>query len=92
MNYLLVKHRVADFEKWGQVFDSHLVGQRESGLELLHLLREIEDPNMVVLFFHVHDLEKAQAFTSTPEASKAAEESGVEGEAEAFWLTDQVHQ
>ena len=49
MPYLLVRHKVADFSKWKPVYDSHLPARQKAGLKEVHLLRNIDDPNEVVL-------------------------------------------
>lgn len=88
MAYLYVRHRVADFDRWLRVFDSHAEAQKEAGFGDVQILREANDPEVVVLFFQVEDLEKARAFTSSPEAEKGKEDSGVIGEPEALWLEE----
>ncbi len=88
MYYLLCKHKVADYAKWRRVFDSHVEAARESGLHLLHVLRDTVDPNLVVLLFRVDDLSKAKAFTEAPSASEAAESSGVIGVPEISFLSE----
>ncbi len=77
MPYLFVRHKVADFDQWQQVFDSHLTAQEESGLKVQHVVRNLEDPNEVVLWFEVTDLVKAREFVTAPAAEEAADQSGV---------------
>lgn len=88
MHYLLCKHEVVDYAKWRGVFDSHAEAQRESGLHLLHLLRDTADPNLVVLLFRVDDVSKARAFIRAPSAREAGESSGVIGVPEVSFLSD----
>lgn len=88
MHYMLCKHQVADYATWRQVFDSHTEAHRESGLQLLHLLRNLDDPHMVVFLFEVDDLGKARAFIDTPDARESAERSGVIGQVEITFLTE----
>ena len=38
MNYLLVRHKVADFSKWKPVYDAHLPTRQPAGAKELHLL------------------------------------------------------
>ena len=77
MAYLLVRHKVADFSNWKRVFDSHAEAQRQSGLRIEKVLRNLDDPNEVVLLFTVTDLDKARAFVSSPEVPRAKAESGL---------------
>jgi hypothetical protein len=88
MTYMLCKHRVKDFERWHGVFASHVEAQEKVGLHLLYLLRATIDPNHVVYLFKVDDINAAKAFTETPAASEAGEESGVIGRPEIILLND----
>ena len=75
---MLCRNKVADFEKWKTVFDSHAGdAHRQFGLRLEHLWRSVEDPNNVFFMFEVSDIEKARAFINAPEAEEAGRVSGV---------------
>jgi hypothetical protein len=78
---------VADFSSWKRVFDSHAAAQRESGLRVEKVLRNLEDPNEVFLLFEVSDLEKARGFVSSPEVPGARRESGVLDTADIYFLS-----
>jgi hypothetical protein len=86
MPYLLVRHKVADFAQWKRVFDSHAEAQRQSGLCIEKVLRNIDDPQEVILFFEVTDLGKARGFVSSPEVPRAKEESGVVDKPDIYFL------
>jgi len=86
MAYLLVRHRVVDFERWKRVFDSHTAAQREAGLKVQKVLRNVDDPAEVVLFFEVADVRKARAFVTSPTVPDAQEQSGVIGRPETSFL------
>ena len=88
MTYMLCKHRVQDFERWHRIFASHAEEQKKAGLHLLYLLRDTIDPNHIVYLFRVDNMNTAKGFTETPEASNAAEESGVIGKPEIILLND----
>jgi hypothetical protein len=62
MPHLLVRHKVSDFFKWKSAYDAHLPARKEAGLKEEHLLRNMENPNEVFLFFEVKDVEKAKEF------------------------------
>ena len=59
---MLCRNRVADFETWKAVFDSHAGAHRTAGLKLVRFWRSVEDPNEVFFLFDVESLEKAQQF------------------------------
>ena len=88
MAYLFVRQRVSDFDRWLRVFESHAEAQKEAGLRDLQLLRDRNDPQAVVCFFRVEDLEKARAFTQSPGAEEGKTDSGVIGEPEVLFLQE----
>ena len=88
MKYLLVTHRVENFEKWKAVFDSHTAAASVTGLKILKLLRDEADPNLVVIFFEMMDADKAKVFMNTPEAAQAKDDSGVIGDPTMMILRD----
>ena len=51
MNYLLIRHKVADFAKWKPGYDAHGSARANAGLKEERLLRNTDDPNEVVLLF-----------------------------------------
>jgi hypothetical protein len=42
MNYLLVRHKVADFSKWKAAYDAHSPARQKAGLTEKYLLRNTE--------------------------------------------------
>ena len=77
MVVMLCRNRVADFEKWKSVFDSQTLSVRETGLRLMNLWRDMEEPNNVFFLFEVTDTDKARAFITNPAAAEAGKTSGV---------------
>jgi hypothetical protein len=51
MNYVLVRHKIADFSKWKPVYDAHLPARRKAGANEKHLLHNIDDPSEVIILF-----------------------------------------
>jgi len=87
MGYLLVRHKVREFHEWKRVFDAHRNAQRDSGLRLEKVLRNLYEPNEVFLFFEVIDLAKARGFVFSPEVPNAQEESGVVDKPDIYFLS-----
>jgi hypothetical protein len=77
MIVMLCRSRVADFDKWKSVFDSHADAHRAAGLRLTDLWRAIEEPNNVFFAFEVADIDRARAFLNDPASAEAGETSGV---------------
>ena len=51
MNYIMIRHKVADFAAWKPAYDAHASARENAGLKEEHLLRSIDNPNEVVCFF-----------------------------------------
>lgn len=77
MNHLFCRNKVADFDQWKRVFDSHAQAQREAGLQVKQVWRGIDDPSEVFMLFEVTDLAKARAFVTSPQVPDAKRQSGV---------------
>ena len=87
MTYLWVRHKVADFSDWKRVFDSHSAAQQAAGLRVERVLRNMDNPNEVFLFFEVEDLEKARGFISSPDAAEGKQQSGVVDDPDVYFLS-----
>lgn len=77
MTYMLCRNRVADYEKWKAIFDSHEGDQAKAGFHLINMWRSVEDPNNVYFLFEIDDIGKANEFISSPRSAEIGEESGV---------------
>ncbi len=86
MGYLLVRHKVREFHEWKRVFDAHKDAQRDAGLRIERVLRNLYEPNEVFLFFEVIDLAKARGFVFSPEVPNAQGESGVVDKPDIYFL------
>jgi len=77
MIYMLCRNRVADYQTWKRIFDSHTEAHLEAGLTLVNLWQSLEDPNNVFFLFKVGDLEKAKAFVAAPGNAEIGKAAGV---------------
>ncbi len=88
MPVMLAKVRVADFEKWKPVFDEGEKARREQGLTGHEVYRDATEPNVVVLVFHVRDLNRAKEFAGSEGLRSSMARAGVEGRPEVWFLND----
>jgi hypothetical protein len=86
MRYLLVRHKVAEFDQWKSAYDAHLPSRQKAGLKQEHLLRNIDDPNEVLILFEVEDLQKAREFSEGSDLSAAMEKAGVVDKPDIYHL------
>ena len=87
-NYLLIRHKVRDFDHWKSGYEGHLNTRESAGLTEKHVLRSNEDQNEVVLLFEAADLGKARAFIASPELRNIMQEHGVIGMPDFSFLND----
>jgi hypothetical protein len=88
MNYLLVHHRVQNFDRWKPHYDAHLPARQQAGVNEVRLLRGADDPNDVTLLFEASDLAKAQAFVASEDLRDVMTKAGVIGAPELTFLKD----
>ena len=86
MTYLLIRHKVADYAKWKATYDAHFPSRQHAGLKEKHLLRNLADPNEVVMLFEAHDLAKAQAFIDSDDLREAMKNAGVIDKPDLYFL------
>jgi len=78
--WVLVTHRVKDFDAWLKVFDAEGTATRASfGIVDAALARGVDDPNLVHIVFDINDMAKAKARMNSPELKKIMTDAGVEG-------------
>ncbi len=86
MIQLLVRHKIEDFAKWKRVFDAHAKAQRDAGLRAKQVLRNVDDPNELILVFDVDDLDKARRFVTAPDVTAAKNEAGVVDQPDVYFV------
>jgi hypothetical protein len=86
MQYVLARHKVADFAKWKPHYDSHLPARQKASLKELHLLRNADDPNEVILLFEADDLQKAREFAASADLREAMQKAGVVDKPDIYFL------
>jgi len=86
MNYLLIRHRVADFSRWKAAYDDHSGAREQAGLKEKELLHDIKDTNQVVLLFEVADIQKAQNFAESSDLREVMRAAGVTDKPDIYFL------
>ena len=74
----IVRHRVADYDSWKQVYDSFADAQRAGGVLQHAVMRPADDPAMVVVVHTFDSPEKAHAFFDNAELKDAMGRGGVD--------------
>ena len=88
MIHMLVRHKVADFDKCKPVYDAHASARQNAGLKEEHLFRNADDPNEVILLFSAEDIDKAKAFAASDDLRQAMQRAGVSDKPDVYFLND----
>lgn len=86
MKHLLIRHKVADFAKWKRAYTAHAPARQAAGLKELHLLRNVEAPNEVVILFAAANIAKAKALLASADMKAALQKAGVVGKPDFCFL------
>ena len=76
---MVVRHKVKDYAKWKESYDAHDSLRLANGMHSFIIGRGIDDPNILLVAVKADDVEKAKAFSKSPDLKKAMEKSGVTG-------------
>jgi hypothetical protein len=88
MNYLLVRHRVADFGKWKEVFDENMPLPAESSCGEGHVLLSKDNPLEILVMFEVQDINKARQFINSADMRANMDRAGVIDEPSIYFLEE----
>jgi heme-degrading monooxygenase HmoA len=88
MPYLLVRHKVTDYEQWKSVFDAHSLTRQANGSRGGQLFRNASDPNELVVLLEWDVLEKARQFAQSEELREVLRRAGVVGQPSISFLKD----
>ncbi|HLJ80944.1 MAG TPA: hypothetical protein VKT52_05610 [Ktedonobacterales bacterium] len=61
MVILRIEHAVPNFETWKRAFESDPVGRKQSGVRRYQILREVDDPNYILIDLEFDTTSEAQA-------------------------------
>jgi heme-degrading monooxygenase HmoA len=86
----LVRHRVADFDAWKEMYDDFAPIQAKHGVRGHQVLRSIENPNDVIVTHTFDSRDAARAFFAMPELQEAMTEAGVSADSVEISYFDEV--
>jgi heme-degrading monooxygenase HmoA len=89
MPYLLVRHKVEDYEQWKPVFDhDHGATRKRSGSKGGWILRNADDPNELVILLEWDSSENARHFVNADQTREAMQRAGVADEPDVYFLEE----
>jgi hypothetical protein len=85
-SYMLIRHKVKDFNEWKRGYDAHLPKRVEAGLGEKYLLRGAKDPNEVIVLFEARDLNLAKTFAESTDLKETMQKVGVMDKPDIYFL------
>jgi quinol monooxygenase YgiN len=85
---MIVRHRVANYDKWRELFDSMHTTRAAHGWTGSDVYRDAADPNLVTIVNHIKDIEGAKKYGGSPDLRAAMERGGVIGAPDVTFLTE----
>jgi hypothetical protein len=89
MATLFVRHNVADYAKWRQVYDDFDAERQAMGVTSHGVYQLNGDPNDVTVYHEFATSEAAQAFVASPRLKEVMAKAGVQG-APTVWVTQRT--
>jgi hypothetical protein len=80
MTTLFVRHQVADYARWRQVYDNFGPTQQRLGVKTQAVYRAADNPNDVTVTHDFAALETAQQFAASDDLRNAMSDAGIIGE------------
>ena len=88
MVHVLIRHKVADYSRWKEVFDAHFGARKHAGETGCQLFHNMDDPRDIVLLLDWQSVDEARKFMTSPDLRQRMQEAGVQGNPEIHYLED----
>ena len=88
MAFLIVHHKLEDYDKWKGVFDGHAPTRREFGSKGAQVLRSADDPNEVFVITEWDNTDDARRFAESPGLREVMQRAGVTGRPDLHFVEE----
>jgi len=88
---MYVRHEVADYASWRQVYDAFDAKRRSLGVTGAAVYRSVDNPNDITVWHDFKTVDAAKAFAKSPDLKGAMQKAGVKG-APQIWFVTQADQ
>src|SRR5947207_11570807 len=85
---LFVRHTVADYAAWRQVYDAFDAQRRPMGVIAHAVYQSLDDPNDVTVWHDFATREQAEAFAGSEALRSAMQRAGVQGRPMVWFVTE----
>ncbi|HZP25374.1 MAG TPA: hypothetical protein VFB04_18175 [Terriglobales bacterium] len=88
MVHVMVRHKVADYGRWKEAFDSHLTNRKRAGEAGCQVFHSVEDPHDLVVLLDWPTIDEARKFMNSDDLRQRMKDAGVQGTPEVQYLED----
>jgi quinol monooxygenase YgiN len=88
MVHVLVRHKVANFNRWKEAFDAHVIARKRAGELGFHIFHNMEDMHDIFLMLDWESVDEAKKFMDSSELRERMQQAGVQGAPEIQYLED----
>jgi heme-degrading monooxygenase HmoA len=88
MVHVMVRHKVADYVRWKEAFDSHLSHRKRAGETGCQVFHSVEDPHDLVVLLDWATVDEARRFMNSDDLRQRMKDAGVQGTPEVQYLED----
>lgn len=88
MVQVLIRHTIADYKTWREVFDASLEFRHRGGEESCRIFRDTEKDGDITILCEWESMQRAHSFMSSPELKSKMEAAGVLGAPEIHYLSE----
>ena len=88
MPYLLVRHKVEDYDHWKPIFDEHAKSRKSGGSQGARVFRSADNPNETLILMEWDSLENARKFIGSEDLHQAMADARVADRPDAFFLDE----
>jgi heme-degrading monooxygenase HmoA len=90
MIHVIIRHKVADYGQWKQVFDSHLNSRMAAGETGSRVFVSVNDSHEVTVFSDWDSADHARRFLASDDLKAAMKKAGVVGDPDVSYVQDAV--
>ena len=88
MTYVLVIHRVENYDKWKSVYDDDGTTRKAKGSKGATVFHNDKDPNHLIVLTEWENIERAKNFAESEDLVSTMQKAGVVGRPAVFYLEE----
>ena len=88
MAYILVHHKIEEYNKWKSAFDDHSSTRAEHGSTGGKIFRNADNPNDIFTLLEISSIEKGKEFAQSDSLKEAMQKAGVISMPEVYFLEE----